>query len=59
MFTDFHMLSYLIFMLTLQSRYYYLHFSNEEITTQSFSNFHKFPLPACDGAVRSVTHPVG
>lgn len=29
-----HMLFYLIFMLTLQSRYYYLHFSDEEIKTQ-------------------------
>lgn len=29
-----HMLFYLIVMLTLQSRYYYLHFSNEEIKTQ-------------------------
>lgn len=32
-----HVLFYLIFMLTLQGRYYYLHFSNKEIKTQRVS----------------------
>jgi hypothetical protein len=57
--SGFHTLSYLIFMLTLQGRYYYFHFSNEEIKTQNSSNFHKFPLLAGDEAPKSATHPIG